>query len=48
MTSILGYCGNAITELVAHGIERVRISLLLKTNFWFQYNPTYVKIINNN
>ena len=28
------YLANVIIELVAHGIERVSISLLLKTNFW--------------
>ena len=32
--TILVYHGNVIIQLVAHGIERVSISLLLKTNFW--------------
>ena len=28
------YHGNKIIELVAHGIKKVSISLILKTNFW--------------
>ena len=33
MTSFLDYLGNEIIELVAHGIKRVNISLLLKNKF---------------